>query len=79
MSHLSAVRPSRLDQSPGRLDAAGLSLAIPSGYVGPVSLPGTGRTIFWTGRVAIGLRNQAAQRFESARWLQDMLLADRSR
>ncbi|MET0381866.1 MAG: hypothetical protein ABW032_00420 [Burkholderiaceae bacterium] len=29
---------------------------IPQGYVGPVALPGTGRVVFWTGRIAIGLR-----------------------
>ncbi len=29
---------------------------VPKGYVGPVALPGTGRMVFWTGRIAIGLR-----------------------
>ena len=29
---------------------------VPQGYVGPVALPGTGRMVFWTGRIAIGLR-----------------------
>lgn len=29
---------------------------IPDGYRGPVALPGTGRIVWWTGRVAIGLR-----------------------
>lgn len=29
---------------------------VPQGYVGPVALPGTGRIVFWTGRIAIGLR-----------------------
>jgi len=29
---------------------------VPRGYVGPVALPGTGRMIWWTGRIAIGLR-----------------------
>jgi len=29
---------------------------VPKGYVGPVALPGTGRIVFWTGRIAIGLR-----------------------
>ncbi len=33
---------------------------IPHGHVGPVALPGTGRLIYWTGRVAIGLRHQPA-------------------
>jgi hypothetical protein len=29
---------------------------VPSGYKGPVALPGTGRVVWWTGRIAIGLR-----------------------
>ena len=29
---------------------------VPQGYIGPVALPGTGRMVFWTGRIAIGLR-----------------------
>jgi hypothetical protein len=33
---------------------------VPRGYVGPVELPGTGRRVYWTGRVAIGLRYQVA-------------------
>jgi hypothetical protein len=32
---------------------------MPKGYVGPLLLPGTGRLVFWTGRVAIGLLHQA--------------------
>ena len=51
---------------------------IPAGHVGPVVLPGTGRTVWWTGRVAIGLRHQANRNFgpmsHSALWLQDLLL-----
>ncbi len=31
---------------------------IPQGHIGPMALPGTGRLIYWTGRVAIGLRHQ---------------------
>ena len=31
---------------------------IPSGYVGPIRLAATGRLVWWTGRVAIGLRHQ---------------------
>ena len=34
---------------------------IPKGYVGPVAMPGTGRMVFWTGRIAIGLRYAPAQ------------------
>ncbi|HEX7637622.1 MAG TPA: hypothetical protein VF457_04430 [Burkholderiaceae bacterium] len=29
---------------------------VPKGYTGPVALPGTGRIVYWTGRIAIGLR-----------------------
>ena len=52
---------------------------LPSGYVGPAWLPGTGRMIWWTGRVAIGLRHQAPIRLEphaqSAAWVQQLMLA----
>jgi len=58
-------------------DTSGLPVAIPSGHIGPVALPGTGRIVWWTGRVAIGIRSQNSPRFESAQWLQDLLLADR--
>jgi hypothetical protein len=37
---------------------------VPQGYVGPVALPGTGRIIFWTGRIAIGLRYAPAPRVQ---------------
>jgi hypothetical protein len=53
-------------------------IALPTGYVGPAWLPGTGRMIWWTGRVAIGLRHQAQRRVESnahsSVWVQAMLL-----
>lgn len=52
---------------------------LPSGYVGPAWLPGTGRMIWWTGRVAIGLRHQLPSRVESnahsSVWVEAMLLA----
>lgn len=55
-------------------------VVVPPGYVGPVTLPGNGRTVWWTGRVAIGLRHQP-ERHEaissSALWLQDLMLATR--
>jgi len=51
---------------------------VPTGYLGPVVLPGSGRLIYWTGRVAIGLRHQAPQNYDapsqSALWVQDLLL-----
>ena len=36
-------------------------VAIPQGHVGPFVIPGTGRMVWWTGRVAIGLRHQPAR------------------
>jgi len=54
---------------------------LPEGHVGPVLLSGTGRMIWWTGRVAIGLRyevsNGAASAGQSAQWVQDLLLHPR--
>jgi len=54
---------------------------IPPGHVGPVVLPGTGRMVWWTGRVAIGLRHQATRNFgpmsQSALWVQDLMLHGR--
>jgi hypothetical protein len=52
---------------------------IPPGHVGPVVLPGSGRLIWWTGRVAIGLRHQPERYAEavttSALWVQDLMLS----
>ena len=51
---------------------------IPPGHVGPVVLPGSGRMIWWTGRVAIGLRHQPEKNIgaftQSALWIQDVML-----
>lgn len=51
---------------------------IPDGHIGPVLLSDTGRTVWWTGRVAIGLRYQAPRHGDamgqSALWIQDVLL-----
>lgn len=51
---------------------------LPPGHVGPVVLPGSGRMIWWTGRVAIGLRHQP-ERYDdvtaqSALWIQELML-----
>ena len=55
-----------------------LAMDLPEGHRGPVVLSETGRTVWWTGRVAIGLRYEPPRRCEtlgqSALWLQDMLL-----
>jgi hypothetical protein len=54
-------------------------VAIPPGHVGPFVIPGTGRTVYWTGRVAIGLRHQPEHTFgpigQSALWIQGLMLA----
>jgi hypothetical protein len=51
---------------------------IPKGHVGPVLLSDTGRTVWWTGRVAIGLRYQAPGHADatsqSSLWVQEVLL-----
>ena len=57
---------------------------IPPGHVGEFVIPGTGRTVWWTGRVAIGLRHQPVRNNEaatsqSALWIQRLMLAGRSR
>jgi hypothetical protein len=55
-----------------------LGAEIPKGHLGPVLLSGTGRTVWWTGRVAIGLRYEPPRyvesHAESALWLQGVLL-----
>jgi hypothetical protein len=54
---------------------------IPPGHTGPVYLPGSGRMVWWTGRVAIGLRHQPQRSYEgmtqSASWVQRLMLAKR--
>jgi len=51
---------------------------IPEGHVGPVLLSDTGRTVWWTGRVAIGLRYQPQRCMEpmghSSLWIQSLML-----
>ena len=58
-------------------------VAIPSGHVGEFVIPGTGRRVWWTGRVAIGLLHQPEQYFEptatSSLWIQDLMLGNSSR
>ena len=67
------VRPSTATLTSGEH-----GVEIPAGHVGPVLLSGTGRTVWWTGRVAIGLRYQAPRHGDatgqSALWIQDVLL-----
>jgi hypothetical protein len=51
---------------------------LPRGHVVPVLLSATGRTVWWTGRVAIGLRFEVPRHTEapgrSAEWIQRVLL-----
>lgn len=61
-----------------RTNDASPPLQIPNGHVGPVVIPGTGRMVWWTGRVAIGLRHQPTRNFgpitQSALWVQNLML-----
>lgn len=54
-------------------------VAIPRGHVGEFVIPGTGKRVWWTGRVAIGLRYQPQRCLEpssaSAQWIQSLMLA----
>jgi len=50
---------------------------IPQDYKGPVTLSTTGREVFWTGRVAIGLNYRAPRHAEMSsneEWVQKVLL-----
>lgn len=62
-----------------RLHASTPPFALPVGHVGPLTLPGTQREIWWTGRVAIGLRFERQHAVgsvgQSAEWVQKLLLA----
>lgn len=55
-----------------------LGIEIPKGHIGPVLLSDTGRTVWWTGRIAIGLRYEPPRYTEplgqSALWLQGVML-----
>ena len=67
----------------GSTSADGVDLpALSRDYVGPVFLPGTGKEVWWTGRVAIGLRYtrvlRNAQTSRGEAWLQGLLLRARN-
>jgi hypothetical protein len=51
---------------------------VPPGHIGPLALPGSGRMVWWTGRVAIGLRHEPTRHFgpmtQSSLWVQSVLL-----
>ena len=77
--------PSTCAHPPITLDPHGnaqAALVPPRATPGLVALPGTGRLVWWTGRVAIGLRYQrggaqgaATATSSSSAWLQNMLLS----
>lgn len=53
-------------------------VTIPPGHVGEFVIPGTGRLVWWTGRVAIGLLHRpqrcAEPIAESSLWVQNLML-----
>lgn len=53
---------------------------VPHNHKGLTHLPGTGRLVYWTGRVAIGLRftPPATPATQSALWVQTQLLGGAS-
>ena len=59
------------------LNREALPIEVPAGYTGPLTFPGNGKTVWWTGRVAIGLRHEQPQygmATQSSAWIQDVLL-----
>ena len=60
------------------LNSASPPVQVPAGHIGPVVLPGSGRLIWWTGRVAIGLRHESKPHAEmpsrSALWVQELMI-----
>lgn len=59
------------------LNREALPVEVPAGYTGPLTFPGNGKTVWWTGRVAIGLRHQQPRHelvTQSGVWIQDLLL-----
>jgi hypothetical protein len=59
------------------LNREALPIEIPAGYTGPLTFPGNGKTVWWTGRVAIGLRHEQPRRelmTQSSEWIQELLL-----
>jgi hypothetical protein len=57
-----------------------LPIEVPAGYTGPLTFPGNGKTVWWTGRVAIGLRHEQRRHdlmTQSGVWIQDLMLEQR--
>jgi hypothetical protein len=72
MSHKFASIQAQNEQQP---------ITIPDGHIGPFVLSNTGRLVYWTGRVAIGLRHQPVRHGEplshGADWIQQLMLKSR--
>ena len=64
-------------------NSAAPPMAMPPGHIGEFVIPGTGRLVWWTGRVAIGLLHQPQRYFEpvtqSLLWLQELILGNSRR
>jgi hypothetical protein len=59
------------------LNREALPIEVPAGYTGPLTFPGNGKTVWWTGRVAIGLRHELPRHdlmTQSGVWIQDLVL-----
>ena len=53
-------------------------IEVPAGYTGPLTFPGNGKTVWWTGRVAIGLRHEQPRHdlmTQSSMWVQNLMLS----
>ena len=78
MSAIAAAKESTALPQPERVWAPVAGVDVPDGHIGPIQLSTTGRTVWWTGRVAIGLRYQPSNHGEafreSAIWVQRVLL-----
>lgn len=71
--HTSAIPHHGIDHN-----ASAPPVAIPAGHVGEFVFPETGRRVWWTGRVAIGLLHDTERRVDStsqsALWIQQLML-----
>ena len=78
MSNQVTSSPTSAVQTAIHLNSALPLVEIPPGHIGTVVLPGSGRMIWWTGRVAIGLRHEGGHQYEmpsqSALWVQNLMI-----
>jgi len=74
----STFQPSVPNEAVIRTQDTAPPVQVPPGHIGPLALPGSGRMVWWTGRVAIGLRHQPTLHFgpmtQSSLWVQNVLL-----